>query len=270
VALETASYVANLVASNPDGGDQRSTADDHIRLVKAAVLRTFPKMDGAVSLSAAQVMYLNDLSASVQLQLNQLRDGSATANNAINSRFANSASLALTANSASYAALASYAQSASYANFAGTAVQANTANSASYAALAGHATTATDADTADSALFANNAALANSAISASSAATLQNFAPAVTPEVNSVVVRNSAGYVFGTYFNQNSSIDSDSGDSINSFVVTRADAYFRRVSPSLAGQSLSAQNISGRTGTTKTLSSSAPSGGSNGDIWYQY
>src|SRR6185295_11086589 len=94
MALETASYVANLIASNPDGGDQRSTADDHIRLVKASLLRTFPKLDAAVSLSATQVMYLNDLSASVQLQLNQLRDGSATANFAVNSRYANSASVA--------------------------------------------------------------------------------------------------------------------------------------------------------------------------------
>jgi hypothetical protein len=97
VALETASYVANLQESNPDGLDQRSTADNHLRLIKAALKRTFPKMDGPVSLSAAQVMYLGDLSASVQLQLNQLRDGSATANNAL---YANSASYAANAGNA--------------------------------------------------------------------------------------------------------------------------------------------------------------------------
>ncbi len=94
MALETASYVANLISTNPDGADARNTADDHLRLIKAALVRTFPKLDGAVSLSATQVMYVNDLSASVQLQLNQLRDGSATANNAINSKYANSASTA--------------------------------------------------------------------------------------------------------------------------------------------------------------------------------
>lgn len=97
MALETASYVANLQESNPDGLDQRSTADNHLRLIKAALKRTFPKMDGPVSLSAAQVMYLGDLSASVQLQLNQLRDGSATANNAL---YANSASYAANAGNA--------------------------------------------------------------------------------------------------------------------------------------------------------------------------
>jgi hypothetical protein len=268
VSLETASYVANLVSSNPDGGDQRSTADDHIRLVKATLLRTFPKLDGAVSLSAAQVMYLNDLSASVQFQLNQLRDGSATANNALNARFANSASLALTANSASYATLAGYAQSASYANTAGTAVQANTANSASYAALAGHATTATDADTADSALFANNAALANTAISASSAATLAGLSPSANGNASTVAVRDSSGNLAAIYFHQASSTESASVGHIA--CMSNGDGYWRVVAIGQVGTYMEARNITGRTGTTKTLSSSAPSGGSNGDIHYQY
>ena len=91
MALETSTYVVGLVTSNPDGGDQRSTADDHIRLLKAVLKRTFPLMDGAVSLSHTQLMRLNDVSASVQFQLNTLRDGSATAQNAI---YANSASYA--------------------------------------------------------------------------------------------------------------------------------------------------------------------------------
>lgn len=40
----------------------------------------------------------------------------------------------------------------------------------------------------------------------------------------------------------------------------------------LNGQSIPgyARNISGKGGVTKTLSSSSPSGGSDGDIWYQY
>lgn len=102
MALETASYIANLVITNPDGADQRNTADDHLRLIKATLKRTLPLLDGAVSLSAAQFMRLNDLSRSVQFQLNQLRDGSATAANAI---FANSASFAVRAGSASNAVM---------------------------------------------------------------------------------------------------------------------------------------------------------------------
>lgn len=213
-------------------------------------------------------MYLNDLSASVQLQLNQLRDGSATANNALNARFANSASLALTANSASYAALASYAQSASYANTAGTAVIANTANSASYAALAGHAATATDADTADSALFANNAALANTAISASSAATLVGVSPDTNATANTIAQRTSSGDLYARYLNTaapNSELGAPS-----QVLTSTGDGWIYRSSVAQLGAVTSAQNITGRAGTAKTLSSSSPSGGSNGDIWYQY
>ncbi len=49
---------------------------------------------GAVSASAQAISYVNDLNAPIQAQLSELRDGSATANNAINARYANSASTA--------------------------------------------------------------------------------------------------------------------------------------------------------------------------------
>ena len=95
MGLETATWIDSLIVSNPDGSDQRSTADDHLRLIKACLKRSFPMIGGAVSASAQAISYVNDLSASVQAQLNVLRQGSATANNAINAKFANSASLAL-------------------------------------------------------------------------------------------------------------------------------------------------------------------------------
>lgn len=94
MALETASFIASLVVSNPDGTDQRSTADDHLRLIKACLKRSFPMIDGAVSASSAAVSFVNDLSASAQAQFNALREGSHTALNAVNARFANSASMA--------------------------------------------------------------------------------------------------------------------------------------------------------------------------------
>jgi hypothetical protein len=94
MSLETATFIDSLVTSNPDGGDQRSTADDHLRLIKACLKRSFPLVGGAVSASAAAISYVNDLSASAQAQLNTLREGSATANNAVNAQFANSASKA--------------------------------------------------------------------------------------------------------------------------------------------------------------------------------
>lgn len=242
MALETASFVANLVSTNPDGGDARSTADDHLRLIKACIRRTFPLLDGAVSLSAAQVMFNADLSASVQLQLNQLRDGTATANAAVNSRYANSASLALYANSASYAAFAGQAASASYATLAAT------ANSASYATLAGTATNAT---------------------SAGNATTLAGLSGDTSAAVSTVAVRNASGYLFARYFAQTSTANEN--PNIGSFAVTNgSDDYFRKATLAYVETYLTTRNITGKTGVTKTLSTSAPSGGSDGDIWYRY
>lgn len=144
MSLETATYVASLISSNPDGTDQRSTADDHLRLIKACLKRTFPMLDGAVSASAAAVCFINDLSASAQAQLNTLRNGPATAN------------FAVQAASASYANEAGHAQSASYAVHAGTAASASYAISAGYAQSASYATNAGHALSASFATQAQN------------------------------------------------------------------------------------------------------------------
>jgi hypothetical protein len=271
VALETASYVANLVVTNPDGGDARSTADDHLRLIKAALVRTFPKVDSAVSISAAQVMYLNDLSASVQLQINQLRDGSATANNALYANSASHAVIALTANSASYAALAGQAASASFATLAATANSASfatlagLAQSASYAAFAGQATSASFANAATT---ATNATFATTCTSASSAATLAGNPHDSAVSASSIAQRNGQGDLFARYFNQNSGAESPSVGHVA--VMTGLDGYLRVSPVANVGAYMEARNITGRSGTTKTLSTSTPSGGSNGDIWYRY
>ena len=42
MGLETGTYIADLVSSNPLGSDLRSTADDHLRLVKALLQNTLP------------------------------------------------------------------------------------------------------------------------------------------------------------------------------------------------------------------------------------
>lgn len=55
MALETASYVADLVESNPAGTDLRTTADDHLRLIKASLKRTFPNADAAVTATPAEL-----------------------------------------------------------------------------------------------------------------------------------------------------------------------------------------------------------------------
>ena len=44
MALETASYISQLVSTNPTGSDDRSTADDHLRLLKAVLKTQFPNL----------------------------------------------------------------------------------------------------------------------------------------------------------------------------------------------------------------------------------
>lgn len=47
--LETATYISSLVATNPQTSDQQNQGDDHLRLIKAALLATFPNITGAVT-----------------------------------------------------------------------------------------------------------------------------------------------------------------------------------------------------------------------------
>ncbi len=49
MALETGSYISSLVATNPVSGDPKSQGDDHLRLLKATILATFPNITGAVT-----------------------------------------------------------------------------------------------------------------------------------------------------------------------------------------------------------------------------
>jgi hypothetical protein len=48
MALETGNYIADLVITNPDGADQGSTVDDHLRLAKKVAKQTFPGFEGAI------------------------------------------------------------------------------------------------------------------------------------------------------------------------------------------------------------------------------
>lgn len=46
MALESASFLSDLVATNPTGSDNRSEGDDHIRLVKAVLQASLPGLAG--------------------------------------------------------------------------------------------------------------------------------------------------------------------------------------------------------------------------------
>lgn len=62
MALETGTYISDLVASNPTPTDPKSQGDDHLRLIKSAIKATFPNISGAVTATHAQ---LNDVANKV-------------------------------------------------------------------------------------------------------------------------------------------------------------------------------------------------------------
>ena len=49
MALETGTYISDLVSANPVATDGLSQADDHLRLIKSTILATFPSVTGAIN-----------------------------------------------------------------------------------------------------------------------------------------------------------------------------------------------------------------------------
>ena len=69
MALETATYISGLVASNPPGTDPKSQADEHFRLIKSTILNTFPNITGAVTATHTELNYVDGVTSSIQAQL---------------------------------------------------------------------------------------------------------------------------------------------------------------------------------------------------------
>jgi hypothetical protein len=302
VPLETATYIVSLVVTNPDGSDQRNSADDHIRLLKACLKRTLPLLDGAVSLSHTQLMRLNDVSASVQLQLNTLRDGSATVYNAL---YANSASFAVNSNNAlslggfaaatyprlsvanTFTARQTIAVGGEVLRLAGQGSDYiawwNAAQSIRYGyiqmVVGGNlivnneqgGSTAIQILTGTGGVTINGGTAWHSGNDGSGsgldADLLDGRQGSELANGSTAALRTAAGYLFAVYLNQSSS-DAENPNFIN-VMVTTGDGFLRKATNAYFGSQISARNISNKGGTSKTLSSAAPSGGSDGDIWYQ-
>lgn len=53
MALESGTYIDSLVSTNPTATDTVAQADDHLRLIKATLLATFPNVTGAITVDQA-------------------------------------------------------------------------------------------------------------------------------------------------------------------------------------------------------------------------
>tara|TARA_B110000285_G_C14835331_1_gene472803 strand:- start:242 stop:751 length:510 start_codon:yes stop_codon:yes gene_type:complete len=69
MGLETVVHISDLVASNPLAADSRSEGDDHIRNIKDALLRDFPNINAIVSVTPAELNYLDGATSNIQAQI---------------------------------------------------------------------------------------------------------------------------------------------------------------------------------------------------------
>src|SRR5574340_1042978 len=69
MTLETATYISDLVATNPASGDPKSQGDDHLRLLKSTVKATFPNISGAVTPTHTELNHVDGVTSPIQAQI---------------------------------------------------------------------------------------------------------------------------------------------------------------------------------------------------------
>jgi len=77
MGLETASYLSDLVLTNPTGGDPIQQGDDHLRLIKKVITQTFPGAGGLgfaspITATEAELNFVDGVTSSIQTQINTL------------------------------------------------------------------------------------------------------------------------------------------------------------------------------------------------------
>lgn len=66
MSLESATYISQLIATNPVGAvDYVSQGDDHLRLVKTVLLNSFPNISGAVTATHTELNRCDGLTSAI-------------------------------------------------------------------------------------------------------------------------------------------------------------------------------------------------------------
>jgi hypothetical protein len=78
MALESATYINGLNASNPAATDALSESDNHHRLIKSTILATFPNVSGAITSTHTELNLLDGVTSSTA-ELNILDGVTSTA-----------------------------------------------------------------------------------------------------------------------------------------------------------------------------------------------
>ena len=69
MGLENPNFINDLVVTNPTSSDKRRFGDDHLRAIKKAIKNTFPNIQAAVTITAAELNRLSGVSSGVQSQI---------------------------------------------------------------------------------------------------------------------------------------------------------------------------------------------------------
>lgn len=69
MALESATYITDLVSTNPDPADQKRYGDDHLRMIKSVLKATFPNASAPVTVTPTEMNYLSGVSSNLQTQI---------------------------------------------------------------------------------------------------------------------------------------------------------------------------------------------------------
>lgn len=67
--LEAATFISDLVATNPTGADLKNAGDDHLRLVKSALKATLPNITGAVTATHLELNHVAGVTGPLQPQI---------------------------------------------------------------------------------------------------------------------------------------------------------------------------------------------------------
>lgn len=69
MALETGTYISDLVSTNPTSSDGKNQGDDHIRLLKSTIKATFPNVSNVVLPTHTELNYVDGVTSAIQTQL---------------------------------------------------------------------------------------------------------------------------------------------------------------------------------------------------------
>lgn len=82
MGLETATYISDLVSTNPLGSDSKNQGDEHIRLLKSTIKATFPNVSGAVTATHTELNIIDGVTATTA-EINYLSGASSNIQNQI-------------------------------------------------------------------------------------------------------------------------------------------------------------------------------------------